>query len=321
MMRVDPSGEFWWIAVSAIIGGINSHSNGGSFWGGALVGAVSGAISWGASTAVSSLFSTATTNMWTNLAINAGSGALSSGLVNEAMGGDFWSGAKQGAISGAVTTGVSWGMEHWFGDSLAEWAGNNKVKASVVNGIQGMTEQVVMRGNPVAGFAYSTASSLGYRMVDRGLFLKLGKNYNHYSSSDVDANGENLQNKSYWEYSQSTGRLTHVDSDGTRKFVATGYAGQGEGLNNPDMQDVKHVGPIPRGTWDIGNQYNHTVLGRHVMNLTPRAGTNTFNRTAFRIHGDNSYLNYSASEGCIILGLKVRDQIAKSGDNILRVIK
>jgi hypothetical protein len=61
----------------------------------------------GASSAVSSLFSNVIQNMWTNLAVNVGSGALSSGLVNEAMGGDFWSGAKHGALSGAVTWGVN----------------------------------------------------------------------------------------------------------------------------------------------------------------------------------------------------------------------
>jgi hypothetical protein len=175
MMRVDPSGEFWWIAVSAIIGGINSHSNGGSFWGGALVGAVSGAISWGASTAVSSLFSTATTNMWTNLAINAGSGALSSGLVNKGMGGDFWSGAKQGAISGAVT----WGINQLWGDRLTQWAGNDDFKIAGVNAFNSTTKASLLREDPLETMCYSYVGSVVnyYLPKIEAVFTKFDENH------------------------------------------------------------------------------------------------------------------------------------------------
>jgi hypothetical protein len=47
--------------------------------------------------------------------------------------------------------------------------------------------------------------------------------------------------------SQSTGHLKCVDRE-TGKTVAeaNGYAGKGAGKNNPDMQDVPFVGPLPR---------------------------------------------------------------------------
>lgn len=106
VIRTDPNGQFWWIVVSAIIGGINAERNGGDFWTGAFVGAVSGAISWGASTVATSMFSQAATNMWTNLAINMVSGALSGGIMSSLMGGSFQDGAKQGAIEAMVSFGM-----------------------------------------------------------------------------------------------------------------------------------------------------------------------------------------------------------------------
>ncbi len=48
------------------------------------------------------------------------------------------------------------------------------------------------------------------------------------------------------------------------------------------------------------------------MRLTPAPGTDTFGRSAFLIHGDNAKKDKSASEGCIILGPALRQQIAES---------
>ena len=46
-------------------------------------------------------------------------------------------------------------------------------------------------------------------------------------------------------YSQSTGEMTGPDG----KTVAVGYAGRGGGLNNPDAEGIKGVGPLPQGNW------------------------------------------------------------------------
>jgi hypothetical protein len=127
-----------------------------------------------------------------------------------------------------------------------------------------------------------------------------------------------------WEYSQSTGQINYIDNQtGDRTPFGNGYSGNGPGLNNPDMQDVPFVGPIPQGTWTIGPQQNNTTgTGRNLpdsMRLTPQDGTNTFGRNGFIIHGDNSRGNQSASEGCPILDRNIRNQIGNSGDNVLRV--
>jgi len=42
-----------------------------------------------------------------------------------------------------------------------------------------------------------------------------------------------------WQYSQSTGQLTHIDANGNSTNAGTGYAGHGQGVNNPAMQNVR----------------------------------------------------------------------------------
>ena len=121
-----------------------------------------------------------------------------------------------------------------------------------------------------------------------------------------------------WEYSQSTGELTNTNQDGT---MGTGYSGQGEGLNNPDMQNVENVGPIPQGVYDIGTPRDSERTGPYVFDLTPQSGVDPWGRTDFQIHGDNALGNNSASQGCMILPRNVRNQIGASGDNTLRVVR
>jgi hypothetical protein len=47
-------------------------------------------------------------------------------------------------------------------------------------------------------------------------------------------------------YSQSTGKLTYFGD-----LIGTGYSGKGKGKNNPAMQDVKDIGPVPAGLYEI----------------------------------------------------------------------
>jgi len=132
-----------------------------------------------------------------------------------------------------------------------------------------------------------------------------------------------------WEYSQTNGQLTHVDDQtGGRTPVATGYSGHGPGVNNPDMQNIKNVGPIPEGTYKIGPQQtnvtnsgtpNQTTLPAS-MRLTPDLEMDTFGRAGFLIHGDNKAHNQSASKGCPVFDRPTRDKIGSSGDNVLEVV-
>ena len=86
-----------------------------------------------------------------------------------------------------------------------------------------------------------------------------------------------------WIYAQKTGALWR---DG--KQVASGYSGCDEGKNDPAMQAVADVGPIPQGKWTIGGPPANTRdHGPYVLRLHPAPGTNRFGRSGFLMHGDS----------------------------------
>ena len=118
-----------------------------------------------------------------------------------------------------------------------------------------------------------------------------------------------------WALYQSTGEFTHDDV-----HVAWAYSGHGEGKNNPAMQSVPNVGPLPRGRWTFGPLENdHPHLGPDVMPLTPVMGTVTFGRSGFFCHGDSISHPGDASDGCLILAHNVRLAVADSPDKDLLV--
>jgi hypothetical protein len=128
-----------------------------------------------------------------------------------------------------------------------------------------------------------------------------------------------------WTYEQGTGRLFDLDG----KFLADGYSGGGTdpenaaavaGKNNPDMQAVHFVGPIPEGIWTIGEPVNSATHGRYAMMLTPAAETETFGRDHFLMHGDSIPNPGFASDGCIIQPYDARVKVWESGDHRLQVV-
>ena len=118
-----------------------------------------------------------------------------------------------------------------------------------------------------------------------------------------------------WTYDQSTGNLSENGAP-----AGVGSSGFGEGKNNPAMQNVHDVGPIPQGLYMIGPPQDTATHGPHVMALTPVDGTNTFGRDGFLIHGDSIANPGTASHGCIILARPIRDEISASGDNQIQVV-
>ena len=104
------------------------------------------------------------------------------------------------------------------------------------------------------------------------------------------------------------------------KHAGTIPSGPGEGQNNPDLEYIHDVGPIPKGVYDIGPPHDTPTHGPLVLALTPEPGTNTFRRDGFLIHGDSVQNPGTASHGCIILPRTVRDQIAASGDRQIQVV-
>lgn len=119
-----------------------------------------------------------------------------------------------------------------------------------------------------------------------------------------------------WTYEQRTG---HLSLNGILK--GTGYSGHDAGVNNPALESVHDVGPIPRGKYVIGQFFDDPGgKGPTVAHLTPVDGTHTFGRGGFMIHGDNSAGNRSASHGCIILARFLRESVRDSGDADMEVL-
>lgn len=114
-------------------------------------------------------------------------------------------------------------------------------------------------------------------------------------------------------YSQSTGIIRRGDV-----LVGKGYSGQGEGRNNPAMESIRSVGPIPRGQYHIGPAYDAPGLGPCIMPLTP-VGHDALGRSGFFIHGDSKKGN--ASHGCIVLPRRARKFVGASKDRGLLVME
>lgn len=100
----------------------------------------------------------------------------------------------------------------------------------------------------------------------------------------------------------------------------TAYSGHGIGLNAPAEEAVADVGPIPRGLWKVVEWVdNYENKGSCVARLAP-VGHDAHGRSGFLVHGDNSLLNHTASDGCIVAAHDARQIWRNSEDNDLEVI-
>ncbi len=125
-----------------------------------------------------------------------------------------------------------------------------------------------------------------------------------------------------WIWDQSAGRLS-LNGD----VVSRGYSGKGRGKNNPALQNVVGVGPLPRGRYRIGAPRTSQRTGPYAMDLFPIDATpsdtrhDATGRSAFQIHGDSVRNPGTASSGCIILPRVIRERIWKSGVHVIEVVE
>ena len=125
-----------------------------------------------------------------------------------------------------------------------------------------------------------------------------------------------------WSYRQDKGMM--FKPDGTLLY-ADGYAGGNkgqnpEGINNPLMQFVKDVGPLPQGKYTMGTPVEGTQLGKLAIPLYADLGNDMGGREGFYIHGDLvDGPPLSASDGCIIAPHDARVTMAASDDKVVEV--
>lgn len=127
-----------------------------------------------------------------------------------------------------------------------------------------------------------------------------------------------------WLYESSTGlMLTPKGST-----FGYGFAGHSEGLNSPEHQSSKGVGPLPEGDYTmVGWMDKHPTLGLGVIILAAVNLGTQFGRAGFRIHGAVDWSTHGldrflhSSDGCICIGNTAsRLLIWQSGDHLLRVV-
>lgn len=118
-----------------------------------------------------------------------------------------------------------------------------------------------------------------------------------------------------WTYTQKTGWLSK-----SGKNLYQGYSGAGEGKNNPAMEDVHNVGPIPVGKYTIGSPHDTPTHGPYVLTLTPDPKNIMFGRAGFLCHGDSKDKPGTASQGCMIMPRPARELLYQSGDHELEVV-
>src|ERR1700677_498176 len=119
-----------------------------------------------------------------------------------------------------------------------------------------------------------------------------------------------------WTYTQADGFLYHNGG-----FVGSGYSGHPPHVNDPMAENVRGVGPLPRGLWTFGAGQDHGAMG-WALPLTPDPSTAVFGRSAFWCHGDEIAHPGAelASDGCLIMPLAIRQQINADPDKDLEVV-
>ena len=123
-------------------------------------------------------------------------------------------------------------------------------------------------------------------------------------------------------YVQSTGQLFEMKDVMNVELLTVGYSGRGRWTNEPRSHALVGSGPIPRGKWKVLAARDLPRLGPVCIPLVPASYlTDTFGRSGFYFHGDNSRADRSASSGCIIVGRSIRDAISLVADRSLFVIE
>jgi hypothetical protein len=116
-----------------------------------------------------------------------------------------------------------------------------------------------------------------------------------------------------------------VCAPGFNRTADRAYSGSGAGRNNPAMQGVENIGPIPRGSWSVSGvqQDLHGKAHSNVLRLQADPGTNTFNRHDILVHGDNA--TGTASKGCVIAPAQTRsvlqDAYTRGGQVRINVVR
>ena len=120
-----------------------------------------------------------------------------------------------------------------------------------------------------------------------------------------------------WTFEIPTGKYFNPEGE----EISTGYAGHGVGVDNVDFESIADIGPIPEGSYHMGEAYTDPESGPLTIRLTPLPGTNTYDRDGFKIHGDSITHPGQASLGWAVADHPTRVAMSESTDQVFDVVR
>jgi hypothetical protein len=124
----------------------------------------------------------------------------------------------------------------------------------------------------------------------------------------------NLTTGGPYTYSQSGHHFYGTAYDGSYIDTYSCCSGQsGSCRNNPSCQCQKSVGPLPQGTYTLGNMYTFKSC-INSYDLYPSSSNNMCGRSGFLIHCGGCSGN--PSEGCIVIESDSTRYLIKSGASL-----
>ena len=114
-----------------------------------------------------------------------------------------------------------------------------------------------------------------------------------------------------YTYDISSHRFSGTGYDGSWIDTTSACCGQsGSCRNNPSCTCQKNVGPLPTGTYTLGNMMTFKGIP-YCYQLSPSSSNNMCGRSGFLIHGGDCSGN--PSEGCIVISNQNTRYLIKSG--------
>ena len=127
----------------------------------------------------------------------------------------------------------------------------------------------------------------------------------------LDANLYNATSGGPYTYSQSAHHFYGTSYDGSYIDTTGCCSGQsGSCRNNPSCQCKVSVGPLPQGTYSLGNMMTFKGMP-YCYELYPASSNSMCGRSGFLIHGGGCSGN--PSEGCIVIESETTRYKIKSG--------
>ena len=135
-----------------------------------------------------------------------------------------------------------------------------------------------------------------------------------FSADKLDANLYNATSGGPYTYSQSAHHFYGTGYDGSYIDTTGCCSGQsGSCRNNPSCQCQVSVGPLPQGSYTLGNMMTFKGMP-YCYELYPASTNSMCGRSGFLIHGGGCSGN--PSEGCIVIESETTRYKIKSGASL-----